>query len=851
MQKFKQVVRNNKKDLAVLITIPLLGLLWFSFPGKTTIAWNPPEIKQDIQTGGVQIVNVSFVSKKDLQNVSFRITPRLNKYVRIESTTITEVKKDTEYTVSVIISIPPDFKIRNPPDYKIEKDDLDNLRKLTEEDFDKLFKEYGSFLKEISHNQVQGLIFVKSEKEFPFYKNWFKKQKPKLEVIHPLPLRVVLNVKEPSIEVIPEGFTFTSPELIREDPETGAIYVNNEIIIGFEIGTTEETIKNIVSGINGVFLGSDSDLNWYQIRVSTTGLPALKSLIQQLESLPEVKFATLHLFGETAATPTDPKFDSWDENNPDGNNWGQEFIKLPSAWDITTGSNAVKIGVVDDGFDINHEDLKPNIFYVGPGNLVRPHGTFVTGIVGAKGNNSPTPIGIAGVMWDSSLLVYSVAYLAESELEYSFPIAAVAFKNAALRGAKVINFSIKKENLSISDLKEYNKIIKESIEWINSRRPDVLFVFCAGNRAGNVKYTSPSSLSSEYDNVISVAANDESGNLAIFPSITEPGSNWGEVSVAAPGTQIYSTIPNNDYGFGWGTSMSAPFVSGLAGLIYSVDPSKYEGKYKGKVLTAADVKELIIQGAINGGKFVSGPDGHQIPIINAYESLKLLITPAIVILQPGPGEGKDIWTTSVYSYAPEGGGPGGGLDNEELVVGGWGDLYYSLLQFDLRGMPGQASSAKLELFPFTPRGGSPTGIYLDRIAEFWDWRTQGTGRDRLRLWWADRPATVQWIPGALPAPILNQWYTIDITDLYNFWQNGTCANYGVQLRPVFNNNRWDEFYSSDYLDDPSLRPRLVIVPASGGAGQTGGVCRSSTSPIIGGQVESIGPTSTATSTMQE
>jgi hypothetical protein len=44
---------------------------------------------------------------------------------------------------------------------------------------------------------------------------------------------------------------------------------------------------------------------------------------------------------------------------------------------------------------------------------------------------------------------------------------------------------------------------------------------------------------------------------------------------------------------------------------------------------------------------------------------------------------KDVWTTSVYSYAPGGGGPGGGLDNDELKVGGWGDWYFSLLQFNL------------------------------------------------------------------------------------------------------------------------------------------------------------------------
>jgi len=183
-----------------------------------------------------------------------------------------------------------------------------------------------------------------------------------------------------------------------------------------------------------------------------------------------------------------------------------------------------------------------------------------------------------------------------------------------------------------------------------------------------------------------------------------------------------------------------------------------------------------------------------------------------IILQPGPGEGKDIWTTSVYSYAPGGGGPGGGLDNERLEMGGWGDSYYILIEFDLTALPPVALSARIELFVWQSKGYGNTGVYLDRITEFWDWRIQGTGSDLERLWWADRPSATQWVSSSLSAPTVGQWYSIDITDLYNAWQDGTYPNYGVQLRPVSNNNRWNEFYSSDYINNPSLRPKLVVIP---------------------------------------
>jgi lysophospholipase L1-like esterase len=183
--------------------------------------------------------------------------------------------------------------------------------------------------------------------------------------------------------------------------------------------------------------------------------------------------------------------------------------------------------------------------------------------------------------------------------------------------------------------------------------------------------------------------------------------------------------------------------------------------------------------------------------------------------QNAPGAvGKDIWTTSVYSYAPGGGGPGGGLDDDGLRVGGWGDIYHSLLQFDLTGLPQNAASVRLELFSFGSGQGTPTQLYLDRITAPWDWRIQGTGSDRERLWWADRPNASLWSTGALPAPQVGQWYSIDITELYNAWKAGTYPNYGVQLRPVSTDNKWAHFYSANYTADPLLRPRLVIEDAS-------------------------------------
>jgi len=333
--------------------------------------------------------------------------------------------------------------------------------------------------------------------------------------------------------------------------------------------------------------------------------------------------------------PNDPLFlNLWDEDNPEGKNWGQEFIKLPSAWNITTGSKNIKIGIVDSGFDLTHEDLKGNIDFIGAGNWVHYHGSHVLGIIAAEGNNDK---GITGVNWDTSAFVYSVGFyknatdVLKNKITWHGALTKIRIKEAIDKGAKIINISGGLSLFDVVNLNDYIKSWSFLINQVNDQRNDVLFVFATGNEKKNFLMFAPANLSKIYDNAISVAAIDENGDLADEENW---GSNYGDVTVAAPGNKILSTVPKGSdvdtepcyeqqgvedgYGCMSGTSMAAPFVSGLAGLIYS------RAEELGKTLTAAEVKQLIIDGAVKGGKYAEGPDGVRIPIINAYESLKLL-----------------------------------------------------------------------------------------------------------------------------------------------------------------------------------------------------------------------------------
>jgi hypothetical protein len=165
---------------------------------------------------------------------------------------------------------------------------------------------------------------------------------------------------------------------------------------------------------------------------------------------------------------------------------------------------------------------------------------------------------------------------------------------------------------------------------------------------------------------------------------------------------------------------------------------------------------------------------------------------------------KDIWSTSVYSYAPGGGGPGGGKEDERLRVGGYGDQYVALIQLtDLPTDSRQPKAVWLSLYD-NPDAGKPTPLTLQLIEGSWDWRRGD------RLWWKDLPP-VEPVGGRLiGAPTPGSWTRINITDVYNAWSQSKRPNYGIMLRPVNNQNNYDNF-SSTRAANRSHRPRLIII----------------------------------------
>ncbi|MCG6970717.1 MAG: S8 family serine peptidase [Gammaproteobacteria bacterium] len=311
----------------------------------------------------------------------------------------------------------------------------------------------------------------------------------------------------------------------------------------------------------------------------------MSSTLEKLRNDPNVEWAEENIIYEVYATvPNDP-------------NWNLQSVyatatNLTNAWDVTSGSESVVIGVIDTGVDYTHPDLADNIWhnpdeipadgidndnngfvddYIGwdfvtetgaavgsdedpgpPDNDpmdVQGHGTHVSGIAAAKGDNG---IGIAGVSWNSKIMPLRAGYktITGSGLLANSDIIEALYYGCD-NGVDIVNMSFGSPTPS--------KALEEALEYCAAA--GVFLVAAAGNSDSNAPF-----YPAAYISVFSVAAAN--------PAVTEKAhfSNYGVwVDIMAPGSSIYSTMPGNTYAYANGTSMASPYVAGMAALLKSVD----------------------------------------------------------------------------------------------------------------------------------------------------------------------------------------------------------------------------------------------------------------------------------------
>lgn len=352
----------------------------------------------------------------------------------------------------------------------------------------------------------------------------------------------------------------------------GVTIAPNRLLVRFRTGISATTETQVRDSMGATLMRAYHLVPGLElVKVASGPGPKALDAVASLSRNANVLYATPDVAYRVQTIPDDPLYEQ---------QWGMESIGAPEAWERSTGSKSVIVAVLDTGIDLTHPDLEADIWtnpdpgqhgYAGDihgWNFVAEnnnpsdnygHGTHVSGIIGAVGNNG---IGVSGVNWSVSLMPLKIC---EPESCYlSAEIAALEY--AVDHGAKVAN-------ASFGGAGDSSKPEEEAIE--ASGKAGLLFVAAAGNQASSDDVLPFYPASYPLSNIVSVAATTSSDTLASF-------SNYGATSVqlGAPGENILSTLPTTGplssttgYGYLSGTSMAVPQVSGAAALLWSLHPS--------------------------------------------------------------------------------------------------------------------------------------------------------------------------------------------------------------------------------------------------------------------------------------
>jgi thermitase len=402
-----------------------------------------------------------------------------------------------------------------------------------------------------------------------------------LLVVFLLLLPCLAFADEPKPTITDPASPSSPPKLGGKEGGLGAVELKaGEIIVKFKEGIPQASVQSLLLAENLSILDEMG-----QLGILLLSVPKGRELekIEKLKRNPLVEYAEPNYMIQVASTiaaephcslrapdvfPNDPYFPS---------QWNLHKIRAPAAWQITTGSDRITVAFVDSGVDLDHPELKDKI-WTNPGETAgnemdddgngfvddvrgwdfvnwdsEPqddygHGTFVAGIAAAETNNE---ILIAGVSWGAEIMPIKVL---DEFGRFDRHHLAGAILYAADNGANIIDLSW--------SLPSYinPQPLQDAINYAHDDK-GALVVAAAGD-SGDDSYQYPGAL----DHVVSVAATNHDDEHPDFSTYND------EVDVAAPGAGIFS-FWDGLYGWADGTGYAAAHVSGLAALIWSVNPT--------------------------------------------------------------------------------------------------------------------------------------------------------------------------------------------------------------------------------------------------------------------------------------
>lgn len=414
--------------------------------------------------------------------------------------------------------------------------------------------------------------------------------------------------------------------LLASAAQASAPYQPGVVLVGFKPGASaaeRSSVQRQVKAQRATQLGAASraargsrglDKRIGQLFMLRVAPGNVLSDVTALRGQKSVRFAEPDYLMRASGTPripNDPSFPlQWGSLNTGQTVNGQAGTAgdddgAAEAWNVTTGSRSIVVGIADTGLDYTHPDLAPNVWR-NPGGIVQPvlnqsapcpagthgysvvpstnpcnpmdtdgtyngHGTHVAGIIGAVGNNG---IGVAGMNWSTTMLPVKwlkgagggSASTPVSQLINALSVLATAQQAGV--NVRVVNVSAVFVGTNCTSASPppnsgcFSQALSDEIDLLGKN--GILFVTAAGN-SGHNNDTTPE-YPCDYDRPTEICVTAISQRDAL-PSWANYGPNT--VDLAAPGVNIYSTLRNGTYGYISGGSMAAAQVSGAAALILS------------------------------------------------------------------------------------------------------------------------------------------------------------------------------------------------------------------------------------------------------------------------------------------
>ncbi|MCS7209999.1 MAG: S8 family serine peptidase [Fimbriimonadales bacterium] len=359
-----------------------------------------------------------------------------------------------------------------------------------------------------------------------------------------------------------------SPDLAR----ITVPHVPGELVVGLERNDLALPIEAME--MVGTIVSSNPAINAFVVRLAP-GI-SMHSAGEFLRALPGVRYVEPNYLAFALATPNDPNYSQ---------QYGLARIQANLAWDIWQPQRVVHIAIIDTGIDSNHPDLTNKMRRHSNGAVYgyntlnnttnalddNGHGTHCAGIAAAEINNG---IGIAGVAaWNPNVAnsrtfvqLMPVKVLSASG-SGSLDAVARGITWAADNGAHILSMSLGAGSGA--------QQLQDAVNYAWNR--GCLVVAAAGNSGSSAPM-----YPAFYTNCIAVAATDSSDTLASFSQF----GSW--VDIAAPGVNVLSTYPNNQYRSLSGTSMACPHVAGAAAVVWSHNPNLTNAQLRSVLETNVD-----------------------------------------------------------------------------------------------------------------------------------------------------------------------------------------------------------------------------------------------------------------------